>query len=488
MFFGTVLVCLLAVLGQVSTELVLEKDVTETVTFDGPELEIEVDNSGGIEGRFTLCIKSSDQVPSPDCPTGYLPIQFSFGRTANVKTATVNRQGRVMLGPLEYDTITSILFNENESLDVILKEVPDRSTKVRLLNAVRYVPPESTTTTTEKSSKSATIGITIGIVVGVIAAIIAIAAVIGFCVYCRNKKQKQAVPPPVVVVQKVPTTVDPSPKTSVKTEETKKKNSQEPSAPKPQSPATVPIPVKSSSTQKPSTPSAEPVPPPSAEPASAPPIVNSKEPTKTEEDGPSSKPDKNKSLKVEKTQTETPPSPPTPPFGNDPASKAMSKNSAFKEKADLAFNQTANVNKKKFRFKKCDELFGYELLSENITCYGMRFGRLDRHENFVIRLRCKCRPHEVSDMEKAILKRTKEVAVDAADLLIEHLKKELVAYGKFREDLVILMRLRSTEVLKQAPKDSLQEAAFPLHYQALLRTKNPQSYIEGRSAKTKSMM
>uniref|UniRef100_A0A7E4V0Z6 DUF3800 domain-containing protein n=1 Tax=Panagrellus redivivus TaxID=6233 RepID=A0A7E4V0Z6_PANRE len=236
----------------------------------------------------------------------------------------------------------------------------------------------------------------------------------------------------------------------------------------------------------------------------------------------------------------------------------MSKNSAFKEKANLAFNQMANVNKKKYRFKKCDELLGYELLSENITCYGMRFGRLDRHENFVIRLRCKCRPHEVSDLEKDILKRTKEVAVHAADMLIEHLKKELAAYGfepqsglqqpdrlwkhiddestmtslfyymmilvkpsmfkvqrqgvhdkdvevmpvsmlyclildqrnsqTFREDLVILLRCRSNEVLKQAPKDSLREAAFPLHYQALLRMKNPESYIEGRSAKTRSMI
>uniref|UniRef100_A0A7E4VYB0 Secreted protein n=1 Tax=Panagrellus redivivus TaxID=6233 RepID=A0A7E4VYB0_PANRE len=41
MSFGTLLV--LAVFGQVSTELVLEKDIAETVTFDGGELVIEVD-------------------------------------------------------------------------------------------------------------------------------------------------------------------------------------------------------------------------------------------------------------------------------------------------------------------------------------------------------------------------------------------------------------------------------------------------------------
>uniref|UniRef100_A0A7E4ZZG6 Uncharacterized protein n=1 Tax=Panagrellus redivivus TaxID=6233 RepID=A0A7E4ZZG6_PANRE len=47
-----------------------------------------------------------------------------------------------------------VLFNENESLDIILQEVADQSTKVTLLNAIRYVPPEPVEATSLKKSNS----------------------------------------------------------------------------------------------------------------------------------------------------------------------------------------------------------------------------------------------------------------------------------------------------------------------------------------------
>uniref|UniRef100_A0A7E4ZZ51 CUB domain-containing protein n=1 Tax=Panagrellus redivivus TaxID=6233 RepID=A0A7E4ZZ51_PANRE len=185
MSFATVLICLSVVLSQVSAELVLEKDVTETVTFDGSELEIEVDNSGGIGGVFTLCIKSSEQFPSPDCPTGYLWIRFSFGRIPDVKLLKMDRQGKVMMGTAFFTTIKAIAFND-EALEVILKEVPDQSTKVWLLNAVRYVPPEPVETTTPKKSDSMAVFSVVIIVLLAIAGLLIAGLVVLIC-YCRRR-------------------------------------------------------------------------------------------------------------------------------------------------------------------------------------------------------------------------------------------------------------------------------------------------------------
>uniref|UniRef100_A0A7E4V889 CUB domain-containing protein n=1 Tax=Panagrellus redivivus TaxID=6233 RepID=A0A7E4V889_PANRE len=360
----------------------LTKSRNETIKFDGDKLDIEVDNSGGDVGLFRMCVRTSMKSPSDECPDGYRQLAYYFG-DKKVRKFQMNRQGEVFGMGLVFN-LESVLFNEDDTLNVFVDLLPNPSTIITLLNAERYVPPEPTdTTTTGKSSKATAIGITVGVIMSVIVVVAIIATVVGMCIYCRKKTQKEVDPPQITIVQKAPTMVekrDTSPKASIKTPETTKNTSHEPStkpsqprmpptkiATKPQSPATVPTAAKSPSFQAPPTPSAESAPPPSAEPATAPP-VNSTEPTKTNEDGPSSKPDKNKSLKVEKTQTETPPSPPTPP-----------------------------------------------------------------HENFVIRLRCKCRPHDVSDLEKAILKRTKEVAVHAADMLIEHLKKELAEYGFERQ-------------------------------------------------------
>uniref|UniRef100_A0A7E4ZS42 DOMON domain-containing protein n=1 Tax=Panagrellus redivivus TaxID=6233 RepID=A0A7E4ZS42_PANRE len=119
MFFGTLLVCLLAVLGQVSTELVLEKDIAETVTFDGNELVIEVDNSAGIIGDFTLCVKSTDQVSYVNCPTGYDGIGFWFGRVSDVQSFKMDRQGNVMLGTARITMLKTIAFNADEAFEVI---------------------------------------------------------------------------------------------------------------------------------------------------------------------------------------------------------------------------------------------------------------------------------------------------------------------------------------------------------------------------------
>uniref|UniRef100_A0A7E4W0V7 Uncharacterized protein n=1 Tax=Panagrellus redivivus TaxID=6233 RepID=A0A7E4W0V7_PANRE len=174
MFFRTALVYFSFFLNQVSAELVLEKDVNEIVTFDGSELQIEVDNSRGIDGDFTLCIKATTQA-SQDCPTGYDRIHFAFGHNAKVKTATMNRQGKVMLDSSEYVTIQSVVFNEDGILELILKEVPDQSTIVRLLNAVRHVPPESQETTTPKKSDSMAMFSVVVIVLLVVAGFVSVA-------------------------------------------------------------------------------------------------------------------------------------------------------------------------------------------------------------------------------------------------------------------------------------------------------------------------
>uniref|UniRef100_A0A7E4VXG8 Uncharacterized protein n=1 Tax=Panagrellus redivivus TaxID=6233 RepID=A0A7E4VXG8_PANRE len=190
MFFRTVLACFSFILCQVSMEFILTKDVAERITFDGSELVIEVDNGGGIIGRFTLCVKSSDQVSLPHCPTGYDQIQFSFGRLFSygplAKTFKINRQGDVTMGTEGMYPIQSISFTEDNALDVVLKDVPDESTKVRLLNAVRYVPPEPVLTTTPKKSVSMAVFSVVVIVLLAIAGLL-IAGLIATICYCRRE-------------------------------------------------------------------------------------------------------------------------------------------------------------------------------------------------------------------------------------------------------------------------------------------------------------
>uniref|UniRef100_A0A7E4VXT8 Cadherin domain-containing protein n=1 Tax=Panagrellus redivivus TaxID=6233 RepID=A0A7E4VXT8_PANRE len=169
---------------------VLEKDVTETITFDGSELVIEVDNSRGIRGRFTLCVKTTDQVASLDCPTGYDQIQFPLGPNYVVKTAKMDRQGKVMLESLQYTEIPSILFKENESLDVILQEVPDQSTKVTLLNAIRYVPPEPVEATSLKKTNSMAAFSVVIIVLLLIAGLLIVGLIATICCCRRRTPEK----------------------------------------------------------------------------------------------------------------------------------------------------------------------------------------------------------------------------------------------------------------------------------------------------------
>uniref|UniRef100_A0A7E4VZW1 DAG1 domain-containing protein n=1 Tax=Panagrellus redivivus TaxID=6233 RepID=A0A7E4VZW1_PANRE len=68
----------------------------------------------------------------------------------------MDRQGNVMLGMSRITMLKTIAFNADEAFELILKKVPDQSTKVKLLNADRYVPMESMETTTPKKSSSAT--------------------------------------------------------------------------------------------------------------------------------------------------------------------------------------------------------------------------------------------------------------------------------------------------------------------------------------------
>uniref|UniRef100_A0A7E4VZL1 Peptidase S72 domain-containing protein n=1 Tax=Panagrellus redivivus TaxID=6233 RepID=A0A7E4VZL1_PANRE len=127
------------------------------------------------------CIRTS-----PDCPTGYNQIQFSFGYATGVQTFKMERQGKVTLGPLIITTINAITFNEDEALEVILKEVPDISTKVRLLNALRYVSHEPMKATTPNKSDSMAVFSVVIIVLLAMAGLLIVGLIATIC-YCRRR-------------------------------------------------------------------------------------------------------------------------------------------------------------------------------------------------------------------------------------------------------------------------------------------------------------
>uniref|UniRef100_A0A7E4V6V6 Bulb-type lectin domain-containing protein n=1 Tax=Panagrellus redivivus TaxID=6233 RepID=A0A7E4V6V6_PANRE len=249
---------------------------------------------------------------------------------------------------------------------------------------------------------------------------------------------------------------------------------------------------------------------------------------------------------------------PTPKFGETAAAKALASNSKFVEKQSVPFSQAPRRYGKKFNIKKADEMDSYALQLESQVMFAERNELITKHDIFLLKERYTPCEHEVSDLEKLVLKGTPKTAVEAADDLIiysdkalknvgfdpamemqqpitvwQHLKSKLtpatevywvlihalpnivaihrqspsdpfVRYmplpglymliidprlkRRFREQCVHELRHRSSLILPNIQMDSLRNAAFPSNYLARLYFKNPRSYVEGKSVKSKSRM
>uniref|UniRef100_A0A7E4WA63 RNA-directed RNA polymerase n=1 Tax=Panagrellus redivivus TaxID=6233 RepID=A0A7E4WA63_PANRE len=527
-----ILLCLIfATLGLTFGEVILKQGQIEKVTFYGDELQVRVDNTRGKDGLVIICYGAKPEYAAEFCPQGFASTVFLFAGDPKVKTLALGRNGKVLRNSDLQNTLP-LLFNKDGSLSVTIGKVPDTTTIVALSNAEIYVPTTmmmttmNTTELAERISKASVIGISVG--AGVAALVIVVIAVtIWLCWYCKNQNSKNSIPPPQAVVIRVPVTPgrgDPtSPITGDKTTSARSPMVEDGPALTPTSSEVIPSTPKSVLA---TSPSVEPLKPSAENDAE----VNFDEPLKLPKQ-------KSKALNVEKSQPETSPS-----KRSDPATPVL---------------ETANNDFRKVSYKKADDIKQYQLLSEDIISYGLRYGKFSRRSHFVLRRQFKCRPHIVSPMEKAILKSTPSAAVEAADVLVEHAKRELEILGfkpklqfeqppslwkhlnepetetsilycmliklepdffivkregihdnevevmpvamvyamilnrklsrRFREKLVLLLRKRSLDVIQQAPRESLRNSAFPLHYLVLLHQKNPDGFIDGKSVHSRGV-
>uniref|UniRef100_A0A7E4ZTW8 Uncharacterized protein n=1 Tax=Panagrellus redivivus TaxID=6233 RepID=A0A7E4ZTW8_PANRE len=401
------ILCLAACNVQGKVEL--KKGRIERVKFDGDDLAIAVDNTGGKGGRLDICFGSTPDVSDQPCPSGFTVATVSMRANSKLRLA-VNRQGLFLDTALS--TVGDIKFNNDGTLNITVVGLPDARTVVVLENANIFEAEKlEEEEKVKKKSNGATIGITIG-VIGLVLLIIGIIAAVVICLYRRKKSQNQLIMPPEIVVQSAPEVT----KTPVQTPETNPKKEMpstlkaapEPMPKSPQTPIkTPPTPKAIPAEPKPTTPAAtvSPTPPadaaglqptsPSTEPveqqqnkavkkvkskgkAKANPLAESTEQTKEasidQQEKKGSKRDSKKSLRVEKTQSATVPSPPSLKFSEHPYSKAVAKTSVLKEKDNLKYEETANPFTKKIDYSKVDRLTRLQLLTESIRCYGMRNG------------------------------------------------------------------------------------------------------------------
>uniref|UniRef100_A0A7E4V8E9 Uncharacterized protein n=1 Tax=Panagrellus redivivus TaxID=6233 RepID=A0A7E4V8E9_PANRE len=163
--FAVVLFLVCLAVSDVQGKVDLKKGHVERVSFEGDELVIVVDNSGGHGGSFQLCFASVPDASYELCPSGFTlataPIR------ANMKTQiTVNRQSQFSGAVLQ--TWEEIKFNEDKTLNITVAELPDARTIVTLENAEIFVPEkpkEDIIFTKKKSNASATTATIVAVVV-----------------------------------------------------------------------------------------------------------------------------------------------------------------------------------------------------------------------------------------------------------------------------------------------------------------------------------
>uniref|UniRef100_A0A7E4UQM8 Plastocyanin-like domain-containing protein n=1 Tax=Panagrellus redivivus TaxID=6233 RepID=A0A7E4UQM8_PANRE len=93
MYSRFVLLILCLIFGVVQGEVKLTKDLTETVSFEGDELTIVVDNTLGVLDYLTLCFGGSPEESQHPCPLGFARFTHAIGANKKIQF-TVNRQGQ----------------------------------------------------------------------------------------------------------------------------------------------------------------------------------------------------------------------------------------------------------------------------------------------------------------------------------------------------------------------------------------------------------
>uniref|UniRef100_A0A7E4ZV25 Uncharacterized protein n=1 Tax=Panagrellus redivivus TaxID=6233 RepID=A0A7E4ZV25_PANRE len=189
MYSRFVLLVICLAFDVVQGEVKLTKGRNETITFEGNELTIDVDNSLGANAELTLCFGSSPDESRQPCPLGYA--RFSQGIGGNHKVRfIINRQGRFVGDKSWLVMLGNVKFNGDGTLNIMVVQLPDARTTVTLPNAEIFVPEKQLHVIVQKRrSNVGTVGI-----LAIIIVLIVVGAIVGIFVWCcitRTSKPKQ---------------------------------------------------------------------------------------------------------------------------------------------------------------------------------------------------------------------------------------------------------------------------------------------------------
>uniref|UniRef100_A0A7E4UTI6 Cellulosome anchoring protein cohesin region n=1 Tax=Panagrellus redivivus TaxID=6233 RepID=A0A7E4UTI6_PANRE len=187
---------ILSSVNQCQAEVILKKGSNETVTFEGDEVDINIQNSYAMgDYAVVFCFGSTPDVVSSFCPKGYLQHTVAFTNTHNVK---VNRQGQLFDDSVQAEYKNFVKFDKNGNLNIMIQEMSDGATVI-MPKAEIYVPKKPVKETKQvKPNSNATVYIVIACVVVFLVALILIGVVLYFCVI---RKKTNAKPMPMVIAQ-----------------------------------------------------------------------------------------------------------------------------------------------------------------------------------------------------------------------------------------------------------------------------------------------
>uniref|UniRef100_A0A7E4ZT70 CUB domain-containing protein n=1 Tax=Panagrellus redivivus TaxID=6233 RepID=A0A7E4ZT70_PANRE len=163
----------------------LKMGIAVTVTFEGDELEIRLDNPEEQEDFFDLCFSSTVHEVSELCPVGYERFHTLVYKGEII--FKLNRQGKIMW--FRNWLKLRVLFEPDGSLKIMLPFVSS-TMKVSLPNAEIPVITTTTLAPTTATSNEAMTRTIICVIVILILAIVAISAVVIYCCwYYRRRHQ-----------------------------------------------------------------------------------------------------------------------------------------------------------------------------------------------------------------------------------------------------------------------------------------------------------
>uniref|UniRef100_A0A7E4V5N3 DOMON domain-containing protein n=1 Tax=Panagrellus redivivus TaxID=6233 RepID=A0A7E4V5N3_PANRE len=171
-----------------------------TVTFTGPELQIEIDNHKTEGEMFVMCFKSYPNNYARRCPIGYASLYYLTSQWGITYRYYITRRGHLSDTSLT-DVLGPIVFGKDGSITLLVYKLPSKCT-LRVLNAAKVVPTTTTTTTTTTEKTTTTIASiketsykTVYFVIGGLALLLIIIIAVGI-VWILWHRKTNATPPP----------------------------------------------------------------------------------------------------------------------------------------------------------------------------------------------------------------------------------------------------------------------------------------------------